>query len=299
VALLDIPVHVLRASKDFIIWNALRLAPAIGWLGVVAYAALTSKAEAAFIAGCYLFSLAVLCVPILHVVKSRTSRPWRPDILGSGPMVRYGLQCHANGLAQLCNVRLDQLLIAAALPVQSLGLYAVAVAWSSGLQPLSSAFSAVLFPEVASRTSRGAQSGAVADGSRLGTIATIVVGIAVLAVTPWAVQFLFGESFSGAIPAALVLVITSVVGGVGQVFEGGIRGMGAPGIIFQAELARLGVMIVCLLLFLLPWGILGAAFASLVGTSVSTGLLIYRAGRLTRVGMFGLFTSARANTQPL
>lgn len=298
-ALLDIPVHVLRANKDFIIWNALRLVPAVGWLGVVAYAVLTFRAEAAFIAGWYLFSLAVLCVPILYVVKSRTARPWRPDILASGPLVRYGLQCHANGLAQLCNVRLDQLLIAAVLPVQSLGLYAVAVAWSSGLQPLSSAFGAVLFPEVASRTSRGAQSHAVAYGSRLGIIATIVVGIAVLAVTPWAVQLLFGESFSGAIPAALVLVITAVVGGVSQVIEGGIRGMGAPGIILQAELARLGVMIVCLLLFLFPWGILGAAFASFAGTSVSTGLLVYRAKRLARVEVIESFGSARSNTQPL
>jgi O-antigen/teichoic acid export membrane protein len=184
-------------------------------------------------------------------------------------------------LAQTFNVRLDQLLIAMLLPIESLGLYAVAVAWSSGLQPLSSAFGSVLFPEVASRKGESAQRRAVAYGSRLGVLVTIGVGITVFGATPWVLPFLFGESFAGAIPVALILVMAGIVGGVSQVIEGGVRGVGAPGIILQSELARLGVMVVCVSLFLPPLGTIGAAVASLAGACVSTGMLVFRATRLT------------------
>jgi O-antigen/teichoic acid export membrane protein len=77
----------------------------------------------------------------------------------------------------------------------------------------------------------------------------------------------------------LVLVPAAGVLGLNLVLQEGLRGLGRPYAVLQAELAGLAVTAVALVALLYPMGILGAAIASLLGYSTVTVVLLLGARR--------------------
>ncbi len=169
----------------------------------------------------------------------------------------------------MLNLSFDQLVMAAFWPVQALGLYVVAVAWGGATHPLMSAVGAVVFPRVATQSNPSQQREAFAQGVRLAGGTSLVIAMPFLLVTPLALPLLFGEQFSTAIPAALVLVIAGAIAGLNAVLEEGLRGLGQPVAVLWAECAGLVVTVVSLLILLKPFAIMGAALASLLGYSAT------------------------------
>jgi O-antigen/teichoic acid export membrane protein len=94
------------------------------------------------------------------------------------------------------------------------------------------------------------------------------------AVTPLGILILFGERFRPSIPAALVLLPAAGVLGLNLVLQEGLRGMGRPFAVLQAELAGLAVTALGLAAMLRPLGITGAAIASVLGYSTVTVVLV-------------------------
>lgn len=279
--LVGMPYHPLRGRHDFGFWNALRITPNIGWLVVLVLAWFLGQAEPQFVAVAYLVVLSLLFFPVTYIVVKRIPGPFWPDTRKWKPMAHYGVPSVISSVPQMLNFRLDQILMAALLPAQVLGLYVVAVAWSGAVQPLLTAIGTVLFPNVASQPDRDQQALAFAQGTRFGVFGAIVMTIIFMVLTPWLLPFLFGARFAAAITAALVLVVASAIASVSSIMEDGLRGLGHPTAVMWAEFAGLVVTAISLWFLLRPLGIMGAALSSLLGYSAVAILLITQGRWLT------------------
>ena len=275
-ALVGMPYHPLRNLKDMAWWNVLRTLPGLGWLGLLIWALLQARADPQYLASSHLVVLGFIFVPVLLVVARRVQGPYWPRRSDFAPMLRYGLPSATATLPQMLNLRLDQMLMAAFLPVQTLGLYVVAVAWSNAVHPILNAFGAVLFPRVASETDAQEQARVFSQGVRMSVLAAVAVAVPVLAATPWVLPFVFGEGFRPAIPAALVLIVAATISGLNQILQEGLRGLGHPKVVMWSEFAGLAVTALALWFLLQPFQILGAAIASLLGYSTVTLYLVAR-----------------------
>ena len=295
----SMPYHVLRGRSDFTVWNALRMAPGIGWLALLVFGWLTDRSAPPFFAMTYLIVVAVLCVPNLYVVRRRLAGPFRPDPHQWRPMLRFGLPTMLSGVPQVLNLRLDQMLMAAFLPVQTLGLYVVAVTWSTAVVQLPNALANVILPRTASQHDLAGQRVVFAQGSRLGVLCALTVAVLVAVTTPWAIPFLFGSRFVAAIPVAWVLIPAAAVAALNLILEEGLRGLGHPAAALSAETAGLAVTALALLALLRPFGIMGAAVASLLGYSTVALMLIVSSCRVTEQSAVTLLCPSRQDLRQI
>jgi O-antigen/teichoic acid export membrane protein len=178
-------------------------------------------------------------------------------------------------------MRLDQMLMAGLLPARFLGLYVVAVAWSSISTPVLNALGSVLFPTVAKLPTREQQTVAFIQGVRFGSMCSLVIGALLALPTPWIFPLLFGSQFSAAIPCALVLVGAGFFIGLNTIIEAGLQGLGHPKAVMWSEWTGLIVTAVCLFLLLQPLEIMGAAVSSIVGYATVTVALLIAARKIT------------------
>jgi O-antigen/teichoic acid export membrane protein len=280
-ALIAIPVNPLRGRGDFASWNAIRLAPNVAWIAVLVLAWAAGRAIPEFVAGANLVALTLLFFPFTAVVVRCIPGPFVPDPQNFSSMLRYGLPCMATSVPQMLNLRLDQMLMTALLPPGQLGLYVVAVAWSGATAPLLNAVGAATTPSVASADDQVTAMRRFATGTRVAAALALAGCLVLAAVTPPAIIVLFGQAFHGSIPAALVLVPAGSIAGFNFVLQEGLRGIGRPYAVLQAELAGLLVTVIALTLMLQRFEIMGAAVASLLGYSAVTVVLLLNVKRLT------------------
>jgi O-antigen/teichoic acid export membrane protein len=278
-ALVGMLAHPLRGRGDFVAWNLTRLMPNTFWIFVLTLAWACSRAVPTFVAACNLVALALLIFPFIAVVALRVPGPFTPDLRRLPSMLDYGLPCMMTGMPQMLNLRLDQMLMAALLSPRDLGLYVVAVAWSSAAAPLLNAVGVVMTPAVASATDTAHGARRLAAGARITTALAITICLILAAVTQIAIVLLFGERFRPSIPAALVLMPAAGVLGLNLALQEGLRGMGRPYAVLRAELAGLAVTAFALIAMLRPMGIMGAAIASLLGYSTVSAVLLINVRR--------------------
>lgn len=275
------PYQVLRGRGDFFGWNVLRLAPGLGWLAVICLAWLFGRPEPNVMALGYLLALVLNGLLIFYTVKRRIPGPFSPDPQQWQPLLRYGLPAVFGSVPQVLNLRLDQMLMAALLPPQVLGLYVVAVTWSGAIAPALNALGAASFPKIASQSDPERQAQTFSQVSRMAVFSAGLIGLMLMLFTPLVFPFLFGERFAAVIPTTLVLVLAAVVAGINLVLEEGLRGLGKPGAVALAELGGLAVTIVSLFFLLRPLQTMGAALASILGYGAITVLLVLQIRELT------------------
>ena len=269
--------HPLRGLNKFHVWNVLRMIPNVLWLAILIAGWVLKRHEPQLLTFLYLAALAAV-FPVVWYVVLRLVRPsYRPDIRKCRELLRYGMPCVAASVPQLLNFRLDQMIMAAFMPTYDLGLYAVAVAWSSAAQPILAAAGSVLFPRVATAGDQEARVRVFALGIRLGSFASVLLGCAVALVTPWMVPALFGRSFDAAIPIALVLIAAAALTGINGIVEESLRGFGSPTAVMWAEVAGAVVTAITLVPLLLRFQTMGAALASLLGYSAVLFVALYKA----------------------
>lgn len=261
-------------------WNVMRLLPALVWLVVLLLGWARGTADAAGLSRSYLLGYAALALPFALLALPKLGGPFRVEPRLWRPLLGYGLPSVLAFVPAMLNVRLDQMLMAAFLSPESLGLYVVAVSWSGALlRVLLQAIASVLVPRIASeKLDPARQSARLGQGARLGVI-TVVPALVVLAlITPLVLPLLFGSPYSRAIPAALVLLVAAGFDAFSGVLRAGLRGLGFPGDVLWGEILGLVVTAVCLALLLRPLDLMGAAIASLVSYLV---VMIVLAQRVT------------------
>lgn len=285
-----LPVHAFRGCHRFDLWNSCRIIGPFAWLTILVGAWAFHVHQVSPLIHAYLAALVAL-----GLFETALALKVIPGSFGVSPslwpkLIRYGAPCTFTGVSQSLNLRMDQMLLAALVAPRDLGLYVAAVAWAMGMNAAVNALSDVFFPKVASISAQADRHLLFARGLRMGTSLSLFVGLVWAIATPFAIPFVFGQSFRPAIACALVLVPASVISGMNTLMEGGLRGLGQPKAALTAELSGLAVTVISLALMLRPLGILGAALASLLGYSATFAVAIYRGTRATG---FSLDTLAR------
>jgi polysaccharide pyruvyl transferase WcaK-like protein/O-antigen/teichoic acid export membrane protein len=171
-----------------------------------------------------------------------------------------------SSVAQFLNGRFDQTVIAATVGASGLGIYGAAVNISEIVAYPAASISAIALPATAR-----------SDNKRALALMTLGVSIAVgLSATvalwyfgPHILVSVFGPGFGAGIPVLRVLLVAGLAAGVGRVSSTLCAGFGHPEIGTLSALAALVFTTVGCLLFIPRYGLLGAAWVSLVAYSVT------------------------------
>jgi O-antigen/teichoic acid export membrane protein len=206
---------------------------------------------------------------------ARAPRGWwgRPEQGLTREVAAYGLRGQVGGVVMLLNLRLDFALLGALAGPAVLGMYAVASKLAELLRLPGTALTWVCYPTLAAVSAPEAAHRA----RRL--VPPLLVGVTAAAV-PFillagpVIQVLYGDSFSGAVPAARLLALGMVLSGAAGVASGYLYGRGRPGLNSAAMGVGL-VLTVVLDLALIPrYGATGAAVASTIAYLAADGCLI-------------------------
>ncbi len=259
------PYQALRGAGHAHAWNLLRLITPVAWVAVLGVLYARGGASATNAAMAFIAVTAVSAIAA-HVVAWRTlTGPFTPAAPLLRPMLAYGAPTVVTALPQWLNLRLDQLVMIALLAPESVGLYAVAVAWGGAAQPLATVLAYAAVPALA----------AAQDGPRRarllyrsGAIVSIAASALLLAATPLLLPLIFGLEFRAAIPAALIMVAAGAITGINAVGGECLRGLGRPRGVLVAECAGLAVTCVAVPVLIPLWGIVGASTASLASYSI-------------------------------
>lgn len=191
-----------------------------------------------------------------------------------GELFSYGIRNHLGSVSSMFNQRLDQMLMALILSPVELGWYVVAVSSSGLVSLVSRAVSVLTFPNVAAAHDQEARGKLVSLYSRTNVTGTLLIGMMLIVLLPFAIPLVYTQSFSQSILPAEILVGGTMLLAFGEILKASFQGAGRPIILAKAEIISLVVTIVGLIL-LLPWlGIVGAAIVSVLAYGTSLAYLL-------------------------
>ena len=258
------PSQALRGVGRHQAWNLLRLVTPLPWLATLVAVRGTNYATVPTLALAFIGATALAGL-VTHVHAWRTLGG-SPAPGGSlvRPMMAYSAPTIAATIPHWLNLKLDQLIVIALLDARALGLYVVAIAWSSAARPLAEVVALNAVPALAGAKDGWQRARLV---YRAGVVAAIGTSVLLLAATPTLLPSIFGAEFRAAIPVALVLVLAGAVEVTNVVGAECLRGLGRPRAVLLAECVGLAVTVVALPALVLKLGIIGAACASLLSYS--------------------------------
>jgi O-antigen/teichoic acid export membrane protein len=165
------------------------------------------------------------------------------------------------------NLFLDQVVVKLTLGAHQLGLYAAAVSLSMALTVLIAPISAAVQPlvQAVQGTAHEQQICARALVGASLLLALPATGLAALA--PILLPTLYGDSFSAAIPALQILCLATAVEAYNFCMHGILLGLGRPGLSSLSSAAGLTMSVAGWFVLIPPFGIVGAAWASVLAYS--------------------------------
>lgn len=270
------PVNLLRVAMPLIsiavfVALSLRAGGADGTAAVVAWLA----GRFAGFVGSVVYSVRRIGIAGLEGVR-RTLKP----------LLRYGLPAHAGLLADLPLRRFDTLVLGASAGAAQVGIYTVAVNVSELLLYLPRTATSVLLPSGATRSDRDArrltrQMVLVVTGT-----GTLVAAAGLLLADP-IVRLLFGKEFAASGVPLRILLIAMIGMSIRWTLSTGLSARGRPGLASAAAAPTMLAVVALDLLLIPPFGVAGAAWASLVAYWVGALILFVVDGRARGAGPAG------------
>lgn len=281
-AFYGMPLDVLRGRRDFLTWNVLQFLPTLGWLLLLLSALFLESTTPVFLAYGYLAIHGSLFLVIAVVAASRIGGPFRLDVRLWPSLIRYGLPLTAAAVPAYCmqSGRIAQLLLLAFLDSQSVGLFVVAIAYSSMVTPLSHVVATVAFPYISAQSTDNERGKLLTQCLPITALLIIVLSMGLFLLAPLLLPLLFGGEFQAAIPAAMVMVLSGALSGVAKILEDGLRGFGKPGVILVGQTVSLGVTTLCIGLLVRPLGIVGGGVGMVMGALTLLGYFLLQMQRL-------------------
>lgn len=152
----------------------------------------------------------VVCLLAIGVRHVDVGGVIRPDMAVLREQVQYGAQGQLANMAALFNYRLDQYLVAAFVSTAAVGHYTVAVGLAESVWWISSAVSLVMLPRLTAMSEEAAQE-VTPLVCRNTLLISLIAGIGLIAVSPIAIQVLFGDEFYPDSFWPLVLLMPGIV----------------------------------------------------------------------------------------
>lgn len=210
----------------------------------------------------------VICFAVVAAGRLDLGRILWPDFRALRAQIRYGAQGQIANLAQLFNYRLDQFLVAAFVSRAGVGHYTVAVGLSESVWWISSAVAMVLLPRLTGMDrDRAAEVTPVICRNTLAV--SIVAGVGLVVVSPFAIRILFGSEFDPAFLPLVLLMPGIIAASATRVLGSYLFSQGHIIYNTYATFIALGVTL-ALDFALIPWlEVEGAAIASSIAYTCS------------------------------
>lgn len=247
---------------------------ALGATGQIASAAAISVISATFVGAIVAFAVYLLgALPHL-----RAGGP-----TGIGTVARFAFPLGLANLVQFLNYRMDLFLVALFLGPAQVALYALAGSVAQLIWLVSRSSAAVLLPRVAAsyQTEWEATAHHSASVARITFGVSAIAGVCLAAISWLAVPLVYGDQFSGAVPAILWLLPGVVILAPVNVISSFVAGVGHPRMNLMASTLGFIVTLVLDLVLIPTAGIVGAAAASTVSYATTATVMILVFRRLT------------------
>lgn len=280
----DYGLALLQGLRRFTPFNVLRLMPAVSYAVALLTAILVGFDHIAEIA--VVWTATVVASGIAALVAGVRALPPSDD--GSAPppklreMARFGVASLLGSATPVETFRLDVAVTGLFLAPASLGLYVAAASFTNLPRFIAESAGTVAYPYVSAETDPAA---AKAKAWRffwavlgLSTTVALVLGLS----AGWVVPFLFGDSFTGAVPIARILLVSAVLLSARRILAEGMRGAGYPSANSVAEAASWAWLLPALAVFVPRWGVTGVAAALSTSAAISLLVLMYRIGTFRR-----------------
>jgi polysaccharide pyruvyl transferase CsaB len=188
-------------------------------------------------------------------------------------LLRFGVRGQIGNVMSFLNTRLDLLLVSGLVGLTAAGLYYVAVRISEAVLLVAQAGGTLLYPRVAAQADRRATHTTEA----LVRATLVVVGLGALGVVllgePF-IEVVFGKSFGEASWAARIVALSMLPFALHRLLAGDLRGRGRPGLVSASSGIALVATVVLDVALIPPFGIAGAAVASLIAYSIAAGAML-------------------------
>jgi O-antigen/teichoic acid export membrane protein len=228
-----------------------------------------------------------------------------PSILAAGAprldfgilrgLLGYGVRVQVGSLLQFANTRLDVVVLGFFKPLSEVGYYVVAQTIAELVTTLGLAFQTSVLPLVSHYEGDERQRAtSVASTRNYGILAGLAV-VANAAFGTLVILFGFGDEFHPALAPMLVLLPGIWFLGLGQVVQGDLGGRDRPGLSSilagVAAVATLGLD----LLLIPPYGVMGAAIASVVAYTIYGASSLVALHRVSGIPLAELIVPRRSD----
>ncbi len=272
---------VLRASAAGLgLWRLVAIEQAVtGLLRVVSVCALALFQALTPLSATIALSAAPLVGSMAYLgLSGRSSESGiAPSGFAAGAFLRYGGRVWLGSIAVVLLNRLDQVLLTPLSSAYQLGLYSVAVNMYDVAFVVGSAIRDVSF---ASDSARHDDDRLVA-AARISGFVSLCFCLVLAACVPFGISLIWGADFSGAAPAALILLLSVALLAPGAVAGAGLDSRGHPQLHSFSLVISALVNVTVVFLLVPTMGALGAALANLIGGAVLSQLDIWLLCRRT------------------
>ncbi|MEV8235657.1 oligosaccharide flippase family protein [Rhodococcus sp. NPDC077669] len=190
-------------------------------------------------------------------------------------MAREGSTLAGGQLAAIASGRIDQIMILPILGPTGAGLYSIALTVGTLPTPISQAVGASSFAAM----STGNQNH-ILRSIRQGAALCILTACILSVVAYFAIPIIFGDAFTEAVPAAIIMVTSSIFTGIAFIASMALAGQKKGTVMTAVQVAGLAVGLILLFPLSYILGIIGAALAMTTG-AITTMILALNRLRLT------------------
>lgn len=279
-AFVEIPYEILRALGLYRSWNGFTFLTQMIWPIALLIGVLQPTPSLWMVVWLHLaLMLMVLVVINLMVFRATEGRSNQPEAQ-LPDFMSYGLKSALSTIPSSANAKLDQLVMAAIVSKPDLGLYAAAAGWSQLTLPVMRGLIAVSMPFV-SGSSEEERPARVTRLVTLGAGSVLVLGVGGILATLVLWGPLYGPDFRSALPAAMVLMVASLLLQYNGVLGNIIRSLDRPGLVTIIESGVLVLSTAALIVALHISPVMGAAVVSFLTYSLAAVIYAHYIGRNT------------------
>jgi O-antigen/teichoic acid export membrane protein len=264
---------VLQAEHRFGEFNFQQIMPALlGLLGMpIALVWLRTGLVGAIVTQTI---IAILVTIWLAARVNRTAKlrfGWNPGLARG--MLTFGGKSYLQTLASTLHFRIDQYMIAMLLDPTQVGLYAVAVNLTNLLLKIPDASGTVLYPRLAAAGEHDAhkQTSAVC---RHTLFVMVVSGLCYAIGGPFAIRFLYGQAYVGAIRPLLLMLPGIIMISLYLLLTRNFTSRNRQQVNIVAAVAALAINVGLNCILIPRWGISGAAISTAVSYSIAALILL-------------------------
>jgi O-antigen/teichoic acid export membrane protein len=274
----------LERIKLFNLANGLQAATLLGFMCINLFVVDGGPAGAVV---AYLASEVVVSLVALAVARREAAggplieRPPR-DLLRRS--VVYGLQGHLGNILVLFTYRFDMFLVLSFAGLQAQGLYSIAVILAEKLSHIPDSIQVVLFPKLSSLETADANE-LTPRVTRNSLLVTAAAGLVLYLLSRPLLDLFYGSEYLDALRAFQVLIPGVVLLSVAKILSTDFSGRDKRIYYTVGTAIAFAINVVLCLLWIGPFGIVGAAWASTIAYAAQAGIMLAFFRRLSGRGI--------------